>query len=404
MNRAAITGMGAITPIGCSAHDFAEALFAGKTGFSLIDRFDVSQLPTRFAAHVTGVTPEWRDVKIDFALLAARQAMMDAFPGRDWPSGSVRFGMSLGLGLELFSLHDLAAMRLPGFSPPETFKQRLTFLNTPSDLCVHLIADEFGMGVTPEIHVSACSAATDAIGSAMLAIRRGHADVVLAGGTDSMINPLGVGGFCKIGAMSVSNDDYNHASRPFDKKRDGFVLGEGAAFVVVESERHAEKRGAQALAYVAGYGSSMDAYSASDPPPDGRGALAAMRAALASARMSPDVVSAVSAHGTSTPKNDPAECAAIRTLLGPRVHDVPVFATKSMIGHLISAAGAAEVIAAVECLRRQQLHPTVNLQEPADDCQVTHVIGAARPARLEHILKNTFAFGGQNACLVISRA
>ena len=218
-----------------------------------------------------------------------------------------------------------------------------------------------------------------------------------------MINPLGVGSFCKIGAMSVSND-LEHASRPFDKKRDGFVLGEGAGFLVLESESHAAGRGAAPLAFVSGYGNSMDAYSASDPHPEGRGALAAMRSALASAGMRASDISAVSAHGTSTPKNDPAECAAIRALFGPSNSVAPVFATKSMIGHLISAAGAVEVIAAIQCLRRQELHPTANLEDPAEDCQLNHVMGRPRAARLEHILKNSFAFGGQNACLVISRA
>src|SRR5262249_28125664 len=162
--------------------------------------------------------------------------------------------------------------------------------------------DEFGMAMPPEIHISACSASTDAIGSAMLAIRRGRADLILAGGTDSMVNPLGVGGFCKIGAMSTSNDDYARASRPFDKKRDGFVLGEGAGCLVLESEEHAAARGAEPLAVISGYGSSMDAYSASDPRPDGAGALAAMRGALASAGIGASEISAVSAHGTSTPK------------------------------------------------------------------------------------------------------
>jgi 3-oxoacyl-[acyl-carrier-protein] synthase II len=212
MHRVVVTGIGAVTPIGCTAPEFTEAVFSVKTGFSPITRFDVSQLPTRIAAQVTGITPEWRDVKIDFALLAAREALLQAFPGRDWPSESTRFGMSLGLGVELFSLHDLAFMKLPGFSLPEQFHEQLTFLNTPSDLCVHLIAKEFGMRRAPEIHISAGSASTDAIGSAMLAIRRDHADVVLAGGTDSTINPLGVGSFCKI-AMSVSNDLHHAAPR-----------------------------------------------------------------------------------------------------------------------------------------------------------------------------------------------
>ncbi len=402
--RIVVTGLGAITPIGNSVEDFTDALFRGDSGAAPLKRFEPGKLPTRFAAEVKDVPSEFRDVKITFAVHAAREAMRQAFgPGAKVPARS-RAALSAGLGLELFSVEDLVVSRSPGFTPPRDRFARMTFLNTPSDLCLHLIGHEFGLNLPPLVHISACAAGTDAIGAGFQAIRDGVADIVLAGGTDSMINPMGLGGFCRITAPSTRNDSPETASRPFDVTRDGFVLGEGSGFLVLEEESHARARGAAPLARISGYGNSLDAHSVSDPHPEGAGALQAMREALEGAGLRPDDISAVNAHGTGTPKNDPAETKAIRSLLGARADEVPVHSTKSMIGHLISAAGAVETIAAIQCIRAQKMHATINLTNVAEDCRLRHVVGGPLATPLRHVLKNSFGFGGQNACIVISQA
>jgi 3-oxoacyl-(acyl-carrier-protein) synthase len=393
--------MGAVTPIGNDVAAFSRGIFSGEQGAAPLKRFDASRMPTCFGAEVKGLDGEFRDVKITFALKAAREAMAQA----NRPPGLDRAGLSIGLGLELFSMEDLVHMRLAGgWKRSETLasrKQALTFLNTPSDLCAHLIGKEFSFNRAPQIHISACAAGTDAIGSAYRAIAEGRLDFALAGGADSMVNPMGLGGFCRIGALSTRNDSPETASRPFDRTRDGFVLGEGAGFLALEEESAATARGAKILGRICGYGNSLDAYSLSDPHPGGAGAHRAMVAALRDAGIAPEELSAVSAHGTSTPKNDPAESAAIRTLLGAHWKNVPVFSTKSMIGHLISAAGAVETIAAVESIRLGKVHATANLRDPSDDCELRHVMDKAIDHPSRYILKNSFGFGGQNACIVI---
>lgn len=402
-----VTGMGAVTPIGNDVAAFTRGIFAGAQGAGPVERFDASAMPTRFAAEVKGVASEYRDVKISFALGAAREAMAQAKPRL----AGLRAAVSMGIGLELFSMEDLVAMRrsdgaweFPDYARMRDRRRALTSLNTPSDLCVQLLGAELGFNRPPQIHISACAAGTDAIGSAYRAIAAGRLDLALAGGADSMINPMGLGGFSRIGALSTRNDSPQTASRPFDRNRDGFLLGEGAGFVVLEEESLARRRGAPLLARICGYGNSLDAHSVSDPHPEGAGANAAMRAAIADAGITPAEISAISAHGTSTPKNDPAETAAIRRLLGAEWERVPVFSTKSMIGHLISAAGAVETIAAIQCLRSNRIHATANLGEPAPDCELRHVIGEPLAHSSRYILKNSFGFGGQNACIVIGAA
>jgi 3-oxoacyl-[acyl-carrier-protein] synthase II len=218
-----------------------------------------------------------------------------------------------------------------------------------------------------------------------------------------MINPLGVAGFCAIGAMSTSNDDPARASRPFDRRRNGFVLGEGAAMLVLERQADAERRGATIHAEIAGYGTSFDAHGISEPHPEGRGAFQAMSRALADAGVEPSAVDAINAHGTSTPKNDLVETMAIKRLLGARAYDVPVSSTKSMIGHLISAAGAVEAVAAIGCMSAGWVHPTINLDEPDAGCDLDYVAHTARRHAQRYVLSNSFAFGGQNASLLITR-
>lgn len=392
--RVAVTGMGVVSPIGGTLAAFEEALFAGVSGVGPVTVFDASALPTRIAAEVKLPVPD-RDRKRTFARLAAAEATAMARPGEGG-------GLSFGLGLELFEMGDLLAMRSPGFTLPRDPAARLTFLQTPADLCVRELCAAHGLTAPPLVHVSACAAGADAVGAGYRLVASGRRAVVLAGGADSMVNPLGMGGFCALRAMSTRNDEPARASRPFDKRRDGFVLGEGAGVLVLEDLAAAQARGATVLAEIVGYGNSFDAHGISEPHPEGEGALVAMQRALADAGIGPEAVGAVNAHGTSTRKNDPVEALALRRLLGPRAREVPVCATKSMIGHLVAAAGAVEAIAAILCLQRQRLHPTLNLDEPDPACDLRLSRGEAHAH--EVALSTSFGFGGQNACLVLRRA
>jgi 3-oxoacyl-[acyl-carrier-protein] synthase II len=250
------------------------------------------------------------------------------------------------------------------------------------------------------VNLSACAAGTQALGEAFVAIRDGVLDAAVAGGYDSMVNPLGVGGFCLLDALSKSNHRGAGASRPFDAKRDGFVLGEGAGMCVLEELGAARRRGARIYAEILGYGSSLDAFHVADPAPDHAGAVAAMRKALASAGLGPEQIDYVNAHGTGTRKNDPMETRAIRTVLGAAADRVPVSSTKSQIGHLIGAAGAVELIAGLFALAEQILPATINLSEPDPTCDLDYVPNVPRAARIRTFLSNSFGFGGQNASIV----
>ena len=396
--RVVVTGMGVVCPTGNSVSEFRESLLAGKSGAGPITIFDPGELPTRVAAQVRWPTDPGRDRKITFAVEAARQAIEAATVGGRRPQGEG--AVSFGLGLELFSLEDM--FRYRGGQPlPSTLSERLSFIQSPSDLCVPMISEKFGLKAPPLIHVSACAAGTDAVGAGFRLVSTGRRDWVLAGGTDSMINPLGVGGFCKIQAMTTRNAEPTRACRPFDKNRDGFILGEGAAALVLEPWDSAVARGATIHAELAGYGNSFDAHGISEPHPEGRGAFEAMRRALEDAGVSSDAVDCINAHGTSTPKNDPVETMAIKRLLGERASKVPVCATKSMIGHLISAAGAVEAVAAIECMKAGMVHPTLNLEDPDPACDLDYVPGKARAHRQRVVMSNSFGFGGQNASIVI---
>ena len=277
MGSVVVTGLGVVSPIGNDVSHFEEALFKGQTGANRIKHFDPGELPTKIAMEVKNFNPEFHDIKISYALDAAMQAMEESF-GSDLSSVPNEARLSIGIGLELFSVKDLIALKNKTASKKEL--NSLTFLNTPSDICSHLISQKYNFHQSPLIHISACAASSDAIGSGYLQIKRNKAKVILAGGTDSMINPMGVAGFCRIDAMSKKNDRPSEASRPFDRDRDGFVLGEGAAFLVLEDEEHAKNRGVKILARISGYGNSLDAYSISSPQPDGEGAISSMSRAL----------------------------------------------------------------------------------------------------------------------------
>lgn len=408
-HRVVVTGMGVVSPIGCTVGEFRDNLLAGVSGVGRVTLFDPAHLPTRIAAEVKEDfgEPALRDRKIVFALEAAQQAIAAAREcgtGPGLETGGANGGLSFGVGLELFSMEDMVRYRSPGFQLPEPLQDRMTFLQTPSDLCLHYVSHIHGLCRPPLAHVSACAAGTDAIGAAFRMVASGRSRWMLAGGTDSMINPLGLGGFCRIGATSRTNDAPERASRPFDRKRDGFVLGEGAAALVLERMDDAKRRGAAILVEILGFGNSFDAHGISEPHPEGRGAFQAMSRAMEEAGLPPEKIDCINAHGTSTPKNDIVETIAIKRLLGNRAKKVPVYATKSMIGHLISAAGAVEAVAAVVCMSAGKLHPTTNLDEPDPACDLDYVPNRARDYPHEVVLSNSFGFGGQNASIIFGRS
>lgn len=407
MRRVAVTGMGVVSPLGCDLRTYREKLLAGESAGAPITLFDPAGLSTRIAAQVddAGLPLRTKDRKIGFAVCASRSALEDAReqgadPAGHYPSGSG--GLSLGMGLELFSMPDLAELWEGGKIPAGA--EPLTFLQTPSDIALHLISREHALGRPPLAHISACAAATDAVGTAFEMIRDGERAWMLAGGTDSMLNPLGVGGFCKLSAMTTRNGDPKRASRPFDRERDGFLLGEGAGMLVLEPLEEAHRRGARIYAEILGYGNSLDAHGISEPHPEGEGALLSMQRALASAGLTPGAVTHINAHGTATPKNDLVETLAIRRLFGADADGLTVNSTKSMLGHLISASGAAEVIAQIICSASGWLHPTINLENPDPDCDLDYLKDGPRKSRGPVFLKNSFGFGGQNASLVIRMA
>ncbi|MFZ5892508.1 MAG: beta-ketoacyl-[acyl-carrier-protein] synthase family protein [Myxococcota bacterium] len=400
--RVAITGMGVVAPNGNNPAEFLESLIAGRSGIGPITVFDPASLPTRIAGEVKAEYPSpLPDRKIAFALEAARQAMSQACEhGR--PRG--RGGLSLGVGLELFSMDDLTKKQHGNAPALKDAASRLSFMQTPSDVCAHILSHSYALECPPRIHVSACAAGTDALGNGLQLVRSGRVDFALVGGTDSMINPLGVAGFATLNATSTRNAEPERASRPFERTRDGFVLGEGAGMLVLEPWESAVERGARPLGELVGYGNSLDAHGISEPQPEGAGAALAMQRALADAGLTASDISAINAHGTATPKNDPVESLAIHRVFGEHARKLPVMATKSMIGHLISAAGAVEAVAALSCMNAAWLHPTINLDEPDPSCDLDYVPHQARRMQQEHVLSTSYGFGGHNAAIVLRGA
>lgn len=401
MKRVVVTGLGVISPLGNTVDEFSDNLLNGKSGIKTIDIFAPGNLPSKIAGQCTLDNYQFKDRKIDFALSAASSAIEDASNDQnifDYYSND-KTALSIGIGLELFDMHDMIQHVNNDYTKPDN-ENRIDYLQTPGDLCIELLMNENKFTMPPSVHISACAAGTDAIGQAFLKIRRGEAKAVLTGGTDSMINPLGLGGFCKLNALSTKNDNPEKASRPFDVDRDGFVLGEGSGMLVLEEYESAKKRSARIYAELTGYGNTFDAYSVSEPHPEGDGAYRSMSKAVRMSQIRPDQISYINAHGTSTPKNDPVETLAIKKLFGDNACKIPISSTKSMIGHLISAAGAVEAVASIACAQRGMVSPTINLDNPDPACDLDYVPHKSREVKVNYFLSNSFAFGGMNSSLV----
>src|SRR5215831_8139046 len=420
--RVVVTGLDLVTPIGADADTFWKAALLGMSGVKRIAHFDPEGLPTQIAAALDdrALIEEFRaEAGLDageprgvvVGLRAARGAVMAA-AARE-ALASRRAGVFVGTSGERHDLRELGAIAYasrgadgrvtrPGFAAEFARRAaaRAAYRTWPQYLAARL-ADRFGIeGPTATIQ-TACTSSAQAIGEAYRAIRRGTIDVALAGGAECIVAPIEVQLFCLLGVMSRQNGTPQTASRPFDARRDGFVMGEGAAFVVLESADHARRRGAHLLAELAGYGTTCDAYRVTDEAPDGRGAIGAMRRALADAELGPGDVDYVNAHGTSTPMNDRVETAAIKAVFGAAAARLLVSSTKSMIGHTISAAGAIELATTVLAVRDQIAPPTINYRVPDPECDLSYVPNTARPARIRAAISNSFGFGGHNDCVLV---
>jgi 3-oxoacyl-[acyl-carrier-protein] synthase II len=407
--RVVVTGLGGVTPVGLSMTEVWQSLLAGKSGVDYITSFDTTSFAVKFAAEVKGFDigqyisrreAHRMDRFTQFAVVASIEAM--TMSGLNLANGAAeQAGVVMGnsvCGLRSVC-RELAVLEREG---PRRISPILAPTMT-SDAAGVQIALMFGMK-GPNFSVSsACSSGNDAIGQAFLLIRHGEADVVIAGGTESPVGPIAIAAFSAARALSTRNDDPQRACRPFDVGRDGFVMGEGAGMLVLESLDHALKRDAHILAELAAYSATNDAFHLTQPSPDGEGAIRAMRAALEKAGLGPGDIDYINAHGTSTLLNDRVETLAIKSVFGPAAHRIPVSGTKSMTGHLLGATGAIEAATCVMVINHGIIPPTVNLDHPDPECDLDYVPHQARAAIVNAAMSNSFAFGGHNSVLVFRR-
>lgn len=421
--RVVITGIGWVTPLGTDIETVWQRLLRGESGVGYISHFDASNFPTKIAAEVrnwdlsdVGENPDdWKfqGRHTHFAVGAAKKAVADSGV-LDRPLDPTQFGVYTGSGegqqdFDRFTQMMVAALNGDGIDLAKFTKKGLETLNPVVELeqepnmpAGHLASLFNAQG--PNVNcLTACAASSQAVGEATEIIRRGEAEVMLAGGTHTMIHPFGVTGFNLLTALSTRNDEPARASRPFDRGRDGFVLGEGAGMVVLEELERAKARGAKIYGELAGFGSTADAFRITDTHPEGRGAISCMQMALRDAGVTPEDVHYINAHGTSTTVNDRVESLAIRQVFGSQADRVPVSSTKSMMGHLIAAAGASELIICLMAIRDNVLPPTINYEERDPECDLDYVPNTARQTRCDTILTNSFGFGGQNIALVARR-
>lgn len=408
-NRVVITGMGVITPLGLSINSFWQSLVQGQSGIDRISRFDVSGFSTQVAAEVRDFDPqeymERKEAKrmdrfAQFAMASTQLAIKDSgIEAQDL--ASTRTGVLVGTGIggietltdQFQTMFDKGPGRVSPFFIPMMI----------ANMACGQIAIALGARGPSSTVVTACAAASNAIGDAFRLLQWGKADVMVCGGAEAPIVPLAVAGFCSMKAMSTRNDDPRAACRPFDAERDGFVMGEGAGMFVLETLEHAQKRGAKIMAEIMGYGVTQDAYHITAPAPGGDGGARCMALAIEEAGLSPGDIDYINAHGTSTPANDKNETEAIKTVFGEYAHRVPVSSTKSMTGHLLGAAGAVELVACVKAIETGIIPPTINYVHKDPECDLDYVPNQARKAQVKNVLSNSFGFGGQNACLVVSK-
>jgi 3-oxoacyl-[acyl-carrier-protein] synthase II len=409
-NRVVITGLGCVSPLGLDVESTWQAALTGQSGAGRITHFDPSEYKTQIAAEVKDFDPqdyfEYRDARrmdrfSQFAVVAAQQAINDS-ELEITDDNRLRIGAVVGSGIGgLGTIQEqMAVYHESGPSRVSPFLVPMMLVDTAGGMiAIHMQIQGPNLAV-----VTACATGTNAVGEAAEVIRRGQADVMLAGGSEAAIVPLSIAGLASMTAMSTRNDEPEKASRPFDKDRDGFLMGEGAAVLVLESLEHAQARGATILAEVQGYGITNDAYHISAPAENGRGAADCMRMALGQYDVELDSIDYINAHGTSTSLNDKSETAAIKTVFGELAYDVPVSSTKSMTGHLMGASGALEAMFCTLALRDQILPPTINYETPDPECDLDYVPNEARQTAVNRVMSNSFGFGGHNATIILGKA
>jgi 3-oxoacyl-[acyl-carrier-protein] synthase II len=408
--RVVITGMGAVTPLGLTVEEFWKNLLAGKSGAAPITYFDASDYDTKFACEVKGFDPmkhmdrklaQRTDLFTQFALVAAEMAINDSGLKLD-AEDCERIGVVVGSGIGGMATYHKAMETLFETKGPH----RISPFFIPmmiSDIAPGRISMRYGLKGPNYATTSACATSSHAVGDAFILIQRGDADVMVTGGAEGSICPMGIGGFNAMKALSTRNDAPEKASRPFDLNRDGFVMGEGSGILVLEELERAIRRGARIYAEVGGIGFTADAHHITEPAPGGEGAVRSMRQALKDSGLTPDDVDYINTHGTSTPVGDKNETAAIKTVFGERARSMAVNSTKSMIGHLLGAAGAVEAIATIMSICERKVHPTINYETPDPECDLNYIPNTAREWPVNVAISNTFGFGGHNASLLFKR-
>ncbi len=407
--RVVVTGIGIVSPIGCNLQEFWKNLLAGTSGVDLIQGFDATDFDAKIAAEILDFPiddfiPKKEQRRMDrfchLGIAAAKMAMDDAAFDRD-KEDPTRMGTLIGSGIgglaTLEAQHTTLMQKGPGRCSPFMIPQMIV------NMASGLIAIEHNLQGPNFCVVSACASAAHSIGDGLRIIERDEADVIVAGGAEAAITKLGIGGFAAMKALSTRNDDPKTASRPFDKDRDGFVMGEGAAVLVMEEYEHAKARGAQIYCEIAGFGQTCDAYHMTAPMDAGTGATRAMVAALKDGGCAPDSVSYINAHGTSTPLNDKIETRAIKSALGAHAEKVAISSTKSMTGHLLGAAAGVESVACAMAIKHGIVPPTINQITPDPECDLDYVPNTAREMPVEVVLNNSLGFGGHNACICMKR-
>jgi 3-oxoacyl-[acyl-carrier-protein] synthase II len=410
--RVVVTGIGVIAPIGLSIDAFWKAMMRGESGAALLTRFDASSFKTRFACELKGFDPlnymerkqaARLDLFCQYALASAQQAIEDAqlnfaeCSQEERDRAGVVFGSGIG-GLQVLEtqarvLLEKGAHSLSPFMIPMMI----------GNMAPGMVAMQYGLKGPNHGVVSACSTGNDAIRDAVLLLRQGYADLVVCGGSEAPITPLGVGGFAAMRALSTRNDNPETASRPFDTNRDGFVIGEGSGTIILETLSHAQTRGAKIYAEVLGFGASSDAYHYAAPDPTGSGVILAMQRALQEAKIAPEMVDYINLHATSTPLGDVVESNAIKQVFGTHAYQMKLSATKSMTGHLLGAAGAIEAIAAILAIQYNLIPPTINVESLDSDCDLDYTIGEPQPGEVNVALSNAFGFGGHNTTVVFQK-
>jgi 3-oxoacyl-[acyl-carrier-protein] synthase II len=407
--RVVVTGIGLVSPLGIGTDVNWRGLTTGQSGIGRITRFDASAYASQIAGEVKGFDPlqfvEKKDVKkmdifIQYAIAASKCAMDDAkLTITDANAGSIGVFVGSGIGGFTSIEREHEALLAGGPRKISPFFIPASIIN----LAAGQVSIRFGAKGPNLATCTACSASAHAVGDSFEIIRRGDADAMIAGGSEAAITPMSVGGFAAMRAMSTRNDDPDHACRPFDKDRDGFIIGEGSGIVILEEREFALSRGARIYAEVVGYGMSGDAYHITAPTEDGSGAVRVMDMALRKANVAPQQVGYINAHGTSTPHNDRIETMAIKKLFGEHAYKLAISSTKSMTGHLLGAAGGLEAGISALAVYHQTAPPTINLEHPDPDCDLDYVPGKCRPVKMDYALSNSFGFGGTNAALLFKR-